>query len=131
VSALHLPQVIPNAQAMEMLLMARNISAEEAWRWGLVNKVVDDVQAEAEQWAATIAGYSPAAVQATKRLAAFSRRLSEAELAEIAGVRALVETHDDYKEGAAAFTSAPHPKFAQTEQQVRSRTSGSKGALES
>jgi enoyl-CoA hydratase len=104
VSALHLPQVIPNAQAMEMLLMARNISAEEAWRWGLVNKVVDDVQAEAEQWAATIAGYSPAAVQATKRLATFSRRLSEAERTEIEAARALIETHDDYKEGAAAFT---------------------------
>jgi len=104
VSALHLPQVIPSAQALEMMLMARNISAEEAWRWGLVNKVVDDVQAEAETWAATIAGYSPAAVQATKRLAMFSRRTSAAERAEIEAVRALVETHDDYKEGAAAFT---------------------------
>jgi enoyl-CoA hydratase/carnithine racemase len=103
VSALHLPQLIPNAQAMEMLLMARNISAEEAYRWGLVNAVVDDVAAEAEKWAETIAGYSPAAVQATKRLAMFSRRTSEAERAEIEAMRALVETHDDYKEGAAAF----------------------------
>jgi enoyl-CoA hydratase/carnithine racemase len=103
VSALHLPQVIPSAHAMEMLLMARNISAEDARRWGLVNAVVDDVAAEAEKWAATIAGYSPAAVQATKRLAMFSRRLSEAERAEIEAARALVETHDDYKEGAAVF----------------------------
>jgi enoyl-CoA hydratase/carnithine racemase len=104
VSALHLPQVIPSAQALEMLLVGRNISAEEAWRWGLVNAVVDDVAAEAERWAATIAGYSPAAVQATKRLAMFSRRTSDAERAEIEAVRALVETHDDYKEGAAAFS---------------------------
>jgi enoyl-CoA hydratase/carnithine racemase len=104
VSALHLPQVIPSAQALEMLLMARNISADEAWRWGLVNTVVDDVEAEADRWAATIAGYSPAAVAATKRLAMFSRRLSEAERAEIEAVRASVETHDDYKEGAAAFS---------------------------
>jgi enoyl-CoA hydratase/carnithine racemase len=102
-SALHLPQVIPNALAMEMLLMARNISADEALRWGLVNAVVDDVAAEAEKWAATIAGCSPAAVQATKRLALFSRRNSEAERAEMETVRALVETHDDYKDGAAAF----------------------------
>ena len=104
VSALHLPQVIPSAQALEMLLVGRNISAEEAWRWGLVNSVVDDVAAEADRWAATIAGYSPAAVQATKRLATFSRRTSDAERAEIEVVRALVETHDDYKEGAAAFS---------------------------
>src|SRR5712671_3365621 len=103
VSALHLPQIIPSAQAMELMLMARNISADEAWRWGLVNAVVDDVAAEAEKWAATIAGYSPAAVQATKRLAMFSRRTSEAERVEIEAVRALVETHDDYKDGAAVF----------------------------
>ena len=105
VSAMHLPQVIPNALAMEMLLMARNISADEALRWGLVNAVVDDVAAEAEKWAATIAGYSPAAVQATKRLATFPRRLSDAERREIEAMRALVETHDDYKEGAAVFTA--------------------------
>jgi enoyl-CoA hydratase/carnithine racemase len=103
VSALHLPQVIPNALAMEMLLMARNISADEALRWGLVNAVVDDVAAEAEKWATTIASYSPAAVQGTKRLATFPRRLSEAEQREVEAMRALVETHDDYKEGAAAF----------------------------
>src|SRR5712691_1701071 len=104
VSAIRLPQVMPSAYAMEMLLMARNITAEEALRWGLLNAMVDDVAAEADKWAATIAGYSPAAVQATKRLAMFPRRTSEAERAEIEAVRALVETHDDYKEGAAAFT---------------------------
>jgi enoyl-CoA hydratase/carnithine racemase len=103
ISALHLPQVIPSTLAMEMLLTARNISADEALRWGLVNAVVDDVAAEAETWAAAIAGYSPAAVQATKRLATFSRRLSEAERAEVEAMRALVERHDDYKEGAAVF----------------------------
>jgi len=105
VSAMHLPQLIPNAPAMEMLLMARNISADEALRWGLVNAVVDDVAAEAEKWAATIAGYSPAAVQATKRLATFPRRLSDAERREIEAMRTLVETHDDYKEGAAVFAA--------------------------
>jgi enoyl-CoA hydratase/carnithine racemase len=104
VSALRLPQVIPSAQALEMLLLARNISADEAWRWGLLNAVVDDVASEAERWAATVAGYSPAAVQATKRLAMFSRRLSDAERAEIEATRDLVETHDDYKDGAAAFS---------------------------
>src|SRR5262249_2724524 len=92
VSAMRLPQVIPSARALELLLLARNISAEEALRIGLVNAVVDDVQAEALAWAATIAGYSPTAVQATKRLAMFSRRPSDAERAEIEAVRALVES---------------------------------------
>jgi enoyl-CoA hydratase/carnithine racemase len=103
VSALYLPQVIPSARALEMLLVARNITAEEALRWGLVNAVVDDAKAAAEKWAATIAGYSPAAVQATKRLAMFSRRMSETQRAEVAAARALVEGGDDYKRGAAAF----------------------------
>jgi enoyl-CoA hydratase/carnithine racemase len=103
VSALRLPHVIPAARALEMLLLARNISADEALRFGLLNAVVDDVRAEAEAWAATIAGYSPAAVQATKRLATFSQRLSAAEQAEIEAARAMVEAHDDYKEGAAVF----------------------------
>ena len=61
-----------------MLLLARNITADDALRIGLINAVVDDVQAEAKTWAATIAGYSPAAVQATKRLAMFSRGPVEA-----------------------------------------------------
>ena len=46
VSAMRLPQVIPQAKALEMMLLARNITAEEAMRIGLVNAVVDDVQAE-------------------------------------------------------------------------------------
>jgi enoyl-CoA hydratase/carnithine racemase len=105
VSALRLPQVIPSVHAMEMLLMARNISAEEALRLGLLNAVVDDVQAEAEKWAATIAGYSTSAVQVTKRLATFSRRLSDPERAEIEAMRGFVESQDHYKEGAASFAN--------------------------
>ena len=105
VSAIHLPQVIASAHAMEMMLLARNMSAEQALRIGLVNAVVDDALAEAEAWAATIAGYSPAAVQATKRLTMFSRRAADAERVEIETVRALVEARDDYKEGAATFAN--------------------------
>ena len=90
---------------MEMMLLARNMSAEQAMRIGLLNAVVDDALAEAEAWAATIAGYPPAAVQATKRLAMFSRRAADAERVEIEAVRALVEARDDYKEGAATFAN--------------------------
>ena len=41
VSAMRLPQVIPQAKALEMMLLARNITADEAARIGLVNAVVD------------------------------------------------------------------------------------------
>jgi enoyl-CoA hydratase/carnithine racemase len=104
VSAMRLPQMIPQAKALEMMLLARNMTADEAARIGLVNAVVDDVQAEAQKWADTIASYSPVAVQATKRLALFPQRLTEAEKAEIAAMRDLVESKDDFKQGASAFT---------------------------
>ena len=103
VSALHLPRVMPSAQAMELLLMACNIKADEALRMGLINVIVDDVHAEAEAWAAQIASCPPASVQATKRLATFGARLTAEERAEIERARAFVETKDDFKEGAAAF----------------------------
>jgi len=101
---MRLPQVIPQAKALEMMLLGRNMTVDEALRIGLINAVVDDVQAEAQAWADAIASYSPVAVQATKRLALFPRRLSEAEKAEIAAVRDLVESKDDFKQGATAFT---------------------------
>ncbi len=104
VSAMRLPQVIPQAKALEMMLLGRNMTVDEALRIGLVNAVVDDAQAEALAWADAIASYSPVAVQATKRLALFPQRLSEAEKAEIAAVRDLVESKDDFKQGATAFT---------------------------
>jgi enoyl-CoA hydratase/carnithine racemase len=104
VSAMRLPQVIPQVKALEMLLLGRNMTADEALRIGLINAVVDDVQIEAQAWADTIASYSPVAVQATKRLALFPQGLSEAEKAEITAVRDLVESKDDFKRGATAFT---------------------------
>ncbi len=105
VSALRLSQVIPGALAMELLLGAKNISAERAERMGLINAVVEDVRAEAEKWSSMIAGYPPAAVQATKRLALFGRRLSEAERAEIGASRRWIEAKKDYAEVAATFDS--------------------------
>ena len=103
VSAMHLPQVMPSAQALELLLLARNITADEALRIGLVNAVVDDVQAEAEAWAAQIAGLLARRRAGDQAAGDVRARLTAAERAEIEAVRAFVETKDDYKQGAAAF----------------------------
>jgi enoyl-CoA hydratase/carnithine racemase len=106
-SAIRLPQVVAGAFAMDMLLTAREVLAEEARLVGLVNAVVGDVQAEAESWASRIAGHSPVAIEATKRLALFPRRsVLPSEWAEIEAVRAWVEEKDDYRKAAAAFASA-------------------------
>ncbi len=102
VSAMRLAEVIPQAYAMEMLLMARNIAVEEAKQFGLINAIVDDVHKTAHEWAERIAGFPAVGVQTTKRLAMFARRASYAAACkEFEAARSFVEAHDDYKQGAA------------------------------
>ncbi len=63
-----LPRSVPLAKAMEMILMARTLTAEEALRWGLVNAVVPlaELMPTARKWAETICGLGPLAVRAAK-----------------------------------------------------------------
>ena len=63
-----LPRAIPLAKAMELILMARTMTADEALRWGLVNAVVPaaDLLRSAREWADTICERGPLAVRAAK-----------------------------------------------------------------
>ncbi len=107
VSAMRLGEIIPQAYALEMLLMARNIDASKASAFGLLNDVVDDVQATAAEWAARIASFPAVGVQATKRLAYYTRRAAYAAACqEIEAARDFVEAHDDYRHGAAAHAAS-------------------------
>jgi crotonobetainyl-CoA hydratase len=65
---LRLPKRLPLPIAMEMLMTARRMGAEEALRWGLVNKVVPkaDLMTEARSLAQTIAANAPLALKAIK-----------------------------------------------------------------
>ena len=67
-SVVRLQRQIPYCKAAELILLGDLISAEEAWRIGLVNELVapEQVMARAEEIARRIAGYSPAAVQKAK-----------------------------------------------------------------
>ncbi|MEO7078646.1 MAG: enoyl-CoA hydratase-related protein, partial [Rhodococcus sp. (in: high G+C Gram-positive bacteria)] len=62
---------IPRAVALELLLTGNALSAEDALRWGLVNRVVPqaEVLATALALAETIADGAPLAVQASKTVA--------------------------------------------------------------
>jgi enoyl-CoA hydratase len=64
-----LPRAIGRAEASEMLLTSRWITAEEAHRLKLVNRVVSrtDLLPAAERLANRIKGYSPTAVTAAKQ----------------------------------------------------------------
>lgn len=77
-----LPRHIPLKVAMGMILTGRHVTAEEAFRWGLVNEVVPakDLMATAERWANQIMECSPLSVQASKEAAmgGLGMRLEEA-----------------------------------------------------
>jgi E-phenylitaconyl-CoA hydratase len=97
---------MPYPIAMEMILIGDNISAQEAHRIGLVNKVVPDDQLmeEAERYARRICENPPLAVRAIKELAVRSQymHIQDGLRLESAIGRALGTT-EDAAEGRRAF----------------------------
>lgn len=65
-----LPRLVGTSKALEMLLLSKYVSGEEAAAIGLAQAVTDDdrVMDAAREWAQTIASYDPWAVATTKRL---------------------------------------------------------------
>lgn len=63
-----LPRIVGLGRAMDLTLSADNIDAEEAWRIGLVNRLVDGerMMAEAERYARKLASYPSVGVAYTK-----------------------------------------------------------------
>jgi enoyl-CoA hydratase/carnithine racemase len=97
-----------------MLLTGSSIDAEEAYRIGLVNKVVpaDQLMAEAEAMAQKIAQNGPLAVRAAKEsmMSGTSMTLDEGMQLELDLVENLLNS-EDAKEGPKAFTEKRKPVF--------------------
>ncbi len=64
-----LPKRIPMGIAMEMLLTGEYVTSEDAERWGLVNRITDDVLPTALQLAERIAANAPISVRRMKETA--------------------------------------------------------------
>ena len=101
-----LAHAVGKALAMEMVINNRHLSAEEALRYGLVNKVVpvERYLDEAMRLAAEIAARPPIAARLAKEAVnrAFETPLSEGLLTE-RRLFAMLFATEDQKEGMAAF----------------------------
>ena len=65
-----LPKLVRSDVLRRMTYTAEPVGAEQAERWGLVTELADDPLAAAQKLAETIAGKSPSAIRAAKRLIA-------------------------------------------------------------
>jgi enoyl-CoA hydratase/carnithine racemase len=109
-----LPRFVPRAMAAQILLLGEPIDAQEAYRIGLVNKVVPLAQLmpTAKQWAETICRKGPLGVRASKEAMIRGYDLSleeglrlERELAN------RIRMTEDFMEGARAFAEKRPPQY--------------------
>jgi len=109
-----LPRIVPLGLALEMLYTGEPISAAEAFRCGLVNRVVPrgELMTSAEELARSIADGPPLAIQAVKEVVLRGLDLSLADAIRFeAGFRAVVGHTEDAGEGPRAFSEKRKPVF--------------------
>ncbi len=109
-----LPRLVGLHKAKELALLADIVSAEEAERIGIVNRVVPDEKLDAfvDDWAGRLAEGPPLALQLTKRMLtqAFGSSLSEALHVE-AMAQSVTGSSQDTREAMAAFFEKRTPTF--------------------
>ena len=114
---------LPRIMTLEMLYTGESISAAEAFRCGLVNRVVPgaDLMAEAGKLARAIADGPPLALQAVKVVVLRGLDLPVADAVRFeAGFRAMVGGTEDAQEGPRAFSEKRRPstRAAETSQKL-------------
>ena len=110
----HLPRLVGRAKAMEMILLGESISAEEAYRVGLVNKVVtlEELSLVVADMAQGIASRAPVAVRYAKEAVEKGLALTlEQGLRLEADLYLLLHATKDRTEGITAFREKRQPKF--------------------
>ncbi len=113
-SPVFLPRALPPGKALQMLMTGDPITAEEAYRLGMVNEVYpqSELMGAARRIARKIASNSPTAVQAVKRAV----RMGEGQPIEQA-IAIMMEAHwrsavhPDRVEGIGAFNDGRDPDF--------------------
>ncbi|MHB1277952.1 MAG: enoyl-CoA hydratase-related protein [Bacteroidia bacterium] len=113
-SSYFLPRVVGSARAFEMATMGTKVKAQQAFEWGMVNKVVP-----AEELDAAVAEYTGYYAQApTKAIAMMKKMLNKSFHSDLntmleyeAFCQELAGRSEDYKEGVKAFNEKRKPEF--------------------
>ncbi|MEU4230962.1 enoyl-CoA hydratase-related protein [Nonomuraea sp. NPDC026600] len=115
---LRLPRRLPYVLATEMLVTGRRMTAPEAARWGLVNRVVpgDRLLEAAMELARGVCSAAPLAIAAIKEIARTTEGLGVAEAyqtlrsADLPRYRAMLGSQDAH-EGPRAFAEGRPPRW--------------------
>jgi enoyl-CoA hydratase/carnithine racemase len=109
-----LPRTISLCRAAEMLFMGRIIDAQEAYRIGLINKIVPqaELMETAKAWANEICQNAPLAVRAAKKAMyqGLSMTLEQGLVMENSLAAEMTGTAD-FDEGIKAFTDKRRPNY--------------------
>lgn len=112
----HFLSALPLHIAKEMFFTAQPISATDAYRWGVVNRLVDSedaLTATTRDLARTIASLAPLAIATIKaEFTAIGECADDTNLRGVADARRRSAwASEDYREGIAAFAERRTPKF--------------------
>ena len=109
-----LPRMITRARASEMILMGTPVNTDEAYRIGLVNKVVplDQLLPTAKEWATKICDNGPLAVRRAKEavIRGGNMALKDGLSLEKAFFEEMLQS-EDYKEGLSALAEDRKPVY--------------------
>jgi methylglutaconyl-CoA hydratase len=103
---------VGDKRARDLLLTARVFTSEEAYRFGLVNEVVQPelLAARTRELAATLMANSPQSLAATKRLlAGQNKSLLDSAIAAALAANAEARSTHDFREGVASFLEKRKP----------------------
>lgn len=109
-----LPRTVPKGLAMEMILAAQPIDAEEAYRIGLVGKLVEPerLSEATEQMVSALLSMAPIALKYAKEAMVKGLDLTlEQGMRLEADLYALIQTTEDRREGIKAFLERRPPRF--------------------
>jgi enoyl-CoA hydratase/carnithine racemase len=101
--------------ARDLLLTGRTFDAEEAYRFGLVNEVVDPDQLmrRAQELATELMQCSPSSLRATKKLInSFIAPQLDEQIAAAVQDNARIRATEDFREGITSFLERRKPRWS-------------------